>query len=209
MGLIKKPRSDDLVQPFPLKRWDFYRTAQAVTQGDQIITGDGGGGNAFPFPESGIIGFIHATGSGAAPAFVRLRNPAGSGVELWVYELGISLALHATSATIFGQRTSTPTSLSSPLVGAPQRLDEQDITPILGVLEGKDGAGTILTESTGIFPANGTTEGNSGWKPYPIRQALEAPIIILPGSAIEFTADTNSASTKLRLMPVWDERTSR
>ena len=172
-----------------------------VTVGGEIDIGGGAG----PFPVSPIIGFVHASGSGAAPAYLQLLNPGGSGKNLLIYELSVGFVIHATAATIYGRRTSSPVSLTTPVEGNPIHLDEQDVTSIIGKIYGKDGAGSILTDSGGNFAANGIIEGSTGWKPYPIRTPLAQPILVKPGSAVEFSADSNSASTKIRLYAVWDE----
>lgn len=208
MGLIRKPRSDDLVKPFPDKRWDFYRTDRQVNEGDLADPGGGSGGSTTLVPVSPIFGFTYSTGDASHPAAVQLFNPGASGVDLVVWELYMSFIAHATSLPCFGKRTDTPTTLVSPYLAALQHLDEQNTDTIHAQMGGwTTGTGiTILDETTGIFPFISDIEGNAGFKPYPVRAPGQYPIIVPPGEALEFTADSNSAATTIRMIAVFDER---
>lgn len=204
---VRRVRSDDLVKPFPDRRWDFYKTDRQVNEGDQADPSAGGGSDGSIFPVSPIQGFTYSVGDSSHPAAVQLFNPGGSGVDLWVYELALSFVTHATSAVCFGKRTVSPTTLVTPYAAALQRLDEQDATAIKAKMYGwTTSTGiTIITESDGQFPFVDGIEGNAGVRPYAIREAGQFPIIIEPGSALEFTADTNSADTKIRMWALFDE----
>lgn len=208
MPNAKRPRSDDLVKPFPDKRWDFYSTDRQKNEGDLADPGGGSGGSGVLTPVSPIFGFTYSTGDASHPAAVQLFNPGASGVDLVVWELYMSFIAHASSNPCFGKRTDTPTTLVSPYLAALQHLDEQNTDTIHAQMGGwTTGTGiTILTESTGIFPFISDVEGNAGFKPYPVRAPGQYPIIVPPGSALEFTADSNSAGTTIRMIAVFDER---
>lgn len=207
MGRIHKPRSDDLVSPFPIKRWDHYlnpRVEEFQSEGTQ--TG-GGGGTDFPFPTSGIIGWTKAVGDGAGnPAYIQLLNPPGSGIIVGVYEFYVSFIAHATSATIYAKRTDTPVTLVSPLAADLQRLDEQDITAIYSKLYGGNDGGAVILEANAhwYIPAL-PIEGQDNWKPFNLREPLTPPVFLDEGEAIEVSADDDDALTSLRAWTVIDE----
>jgi hypothetical protein len=199
-----KPRSDDKISPFPIKRWDYYSTARQKNEGDLADPG-GGSGSAIPMPTSGIIGYTFSVGDGTHPAYLQLLNPTVD-QDIAIYEMYIAIALHATSATIYGKRTDTPVTLSTPHIGNLTRMIEDDITPIHAKLYGANGAGgVVIPESDAHHYIPPALEGSQGWKPYAIRGPLMFPLILKPGQAYEVSADTASAATKLRMSVVIDQ----
>lgn len=176
-----------------------------MNEGDLADPG-GGSGDSLPGPKSGIIGWVKGTGNGAgAVGRVQIYNPGGSGVNVLVYELYLSWAKHFTSAVSYGKRFSSPTSISSPYVGALIRLDETDITPIKSFLYGGSAGSAIAEANAEVFIPGAPIEGGSGWQPYMVRGPGMAPIIIEPGNSWEATCDTDSVDSTLRLNTVFDE----
>jgi hypothetical protein len=205
MGLIRKPRSDDLVKPFPDKRWDFYRSDRQVNEGDLADPGGGSGNSNFPFPTSPIIGYVFAQGDGSNPAYLQLFNPGASLVDVAIYEMYVWFAAHATGDVVYGKRTDSPVTLVSPNVANLQRMVENDVTPIRSKLYGGANGGSIITSTDANFYIPPRVEGDTGFDPYPIRMPMQFPIILRPGQAFEVSADTNSTGTKMRMQVVVDE----
>lgn len=208
MGLIRKPRTDDLVSPFPIKRWDKYNEPRVEEfQSEGTLTGGGGVNAGGPFPRSGIMGWVKATGDGMGnPAYIQWLNPIGSGVNVAIYELYVSYIAHATAATIYARKSTSPVTLVSPLSAALQHLDEQDVTTIYSFLLGGNDGGAVIGESGAHFyvPAI-VVEGQDQWKPFPIRGVGMSPLILGPGEAFEISADDDDVLTTIRVWGVVSE----
>lgn len=201
----RRPRSDDLVQAFPNKRWDHYNDVQRLVQGEE--TGGGGLSGAGPFPRSGIFGWVKATGDGIGnPAYIQWLNPDGSGVNVAIYELYVSYIAHASAATIYARKSATPVTLVLPLAAALQHLDEQDVTTIHSFLLGGNDGGAVIGESGAHFyiPAI-VPEGEDQWKPFEIRGVGMSPLILGPGEAFELSADDDDVLTTIRVWGVVSE----
>ena len=210
MGLIKRPRSDDLVSPFPIKRWDHYnnpRVEEFQAEGTQA-GGAGGGGTDFPFPVSAITGWTKAVGDGTDPAYIQLLNPIGSTIRVAIYEFYVSFITHATGATIFAKKTASPVTLVSPLAWSPQHMNPQDISAIQALLYGGADGGSVIPEGDAhwYIPAL-SEEGQADWMPFSIREPLVTPVYLNPGEALEISADTNSTGTSLRAWTTIDQET--
>jgi hypothetical protein len=182
---------------------DIAASTQVIA-GGEIIEGGGGGG---PFPTSGIIGWVKATGDGAGnPAYIQLLNPADSGVNVFIYEFYVSFIAHATAATCYAMRTDAPVTLVDPLEAALQRLDEQDVTAIQSQLLGGNDGGAVIVEADGQFyiPA-GAEEGQDQFRPWPLRTVGETPLVLQPGESLELSADDDDVLTTIRAWVVVDE----
>lgn len=176
---------------------------QQASGGDPKIGGAGAGGF---FPKSGIFGEVKIVGASSKVPYIQLINPVSSGVLVKVYELYVSFPL--ISANGFGdmKRTSSPITLSSPTLANSIRLDEQDTTAIVGILQGAPDA-TTIGESNADAVAVGVQEGQAGMRPYPIRAPNTAPIVLEEGHAIEIAGRTTGTGDALRAWAVWDEVT--
>lgn len=170
-----------------------------------VQSGAVGGG---PFPRSGIVGVVTTTGNASHPAFIQLLNPPSSGVNVVVYELSLSLiASSGTSHRIFGVVNASPTDLSAgtDTTATPIRLDENDVTAIVAVLQGTSNVGVAIAENAAEFTVAPPVEASNGWAPSYVRTPGSFPITLAPGSALEFATKENGVTSAMRMYAVWDE----
>jgi hypothetical protein len=172
--------------------------------------GGGGGGTVTPispFPVSPVIGVVSGAGSTSYPAFIQYLNPSGSGVQVQIFEMYLSIIVNGGSDAFRGWRTDSPVDLSSesPTTASLLRMDEEDVTTIHSILQSASTGGTIISEDDANFAVNAHDEGAAGWEMTPIILPMEAPLVVDEGSAVEFSAPVTGSDSSFRLYIKADE----
>jgi hypothetical protein len=158
-------------------------------------------------PRSPIHAMVNTVGDATHSPLIQLLNPTLSAIDLVIYEIyvgqeGITnrMRMRRTSAPLTGAGTQT--------VGLTARMDERDATAIQATL-----SGWTATVVTGITEANSfwfdktATAGGAGYLEQPIIRPGAYPLIVKPGSGLEFCATDLGAAVTIRLRVVWDEYT--
>lgn len=158
-------------------------------------------------PVSPIHGAVNTLGDATHRAFVQLKNPSGSNVNMYIYELRIGGSAAAERWRL--RRTSSPLAMAGTTTTATlSRRNENDASSILGILQGCTAVATQppFAESDSFWYDRITKDADVGYQQTPIVIPLAHPLIVKAGSAVEFCSDAaNSSAINIRMYAVWDE----
>jgi hypothetical protein len=156
-------------------------------------------------PRSPIHAMVNTPGDATHSPLIQLLNPGASGVDIVIYE--ITIGQEGITNRMRMRRTNAPlTGAGTQSIGLTARMDERDATAIVGTL-----SGWTATVVTGITEANSfwfdkpATAGGAGYLEQPIIRPGAYPLILKPGSGLEFCATDLGAAVLARLRAVWDE----
>lgn len=156
-------------------------------------------------PISPIHGMVNTVGDATHSPLIQLLNPGGSNKDIVIYE--ISIGQEGITNRMRMRRTSAPlTGAGTQTTGLVARMDERDVTAISGTLNG-----FTATVVTGITEANSfwfdktPAAGGAGYLEQPIIRPGAYPLVLKPGSGLEFCATDLGAGVTIRLRAVWDE----
>jgi hypothetical protein len=164
--------------------------------------GGSGGGSGLDVGTDPFVAQVETVGDASHPPFAHLSNPGGSGKFLVVRKLKV----WATAAQVIKiRRTSTPLATGGSVTSdTPVRMNEVTGGSPVGVLEACTAhGGTIFTraESQWQFPILNENAGALS----DVLKSTDFPIWVVPGSALEFALDANSATNVIRVHVIWDE----
>jgi hypothetical protein len=158
-------------------------------------------------PRSAIHGMVNTPGDASHPPLIQLLNPGGSTVDLVIYE--IAIGQEGITNRMRMRRTNAPlTGAGSQTVGLVARMDERDATAIAATLSGWSGTTvTGITEANSFWFDKTPAAGGAGYLEQPIVRWTGFPLIVKPGSGLEFCATDNGTGVLIRMRVVWDEYT--
>jgi len=146
---------------------------------------------------------VDTVGDATHPPFIQLKPPA-SGFALRIFELRIGFAGAQTNRARL-RRTASPSTISGTVTTATLfHLDQVDTSTIQAVLSG----GTTVagfTEANSFWYDKTTIDTQAGYQETVILRPWSYPLIVSPGSALEYCSGDNSATQHARLYAVWDE----
>jgi len=131
-------------------------------------------------------------------------------VDLVIYE--ILLGQEGLTARARLRRTNAPlTGAGTQSVGLTARMDERDATAIQATLSGWTATTTTaITDANSFWFDKTATAGGAGYLEQPIVRPTGYPLIVKPGSALEYSADQTldqAAAKLIRIRVIWDEYT--
>lgn len=160
-------------------------------------------------PVSPIHGMVNTIGAATANTgpLAQLANPAGSGVNLHVYELNIGITQGTGTDRTRVRHTASPLTLAATVTTATlQRRDETDLTAILATLKASTATViTAFTEAVSFWYDRVNADANNTFEEFMLLRPLSFPVIVAPGSAIEATLPNNAANNAIRIYTCHDE----
>lgn len=156
-------------------------------------------------PRSPIHAMVTTPGDATHSPLIQLLNPGGSAVDIVIYE--ITIGQEGITNRMRMRRVGTPlTGLGTQAIGLTARMDERDATAIQGTLSGWTATVvTAITEANSFWFDKPATAGGAGYLAQPIIRPGAYPLILKPGSGLEFCATDLGAGVQARLRAVWDE----